>query len=259
MNIGFAIVGVLWEMVLFLPSVKAQTPEPVEITGRHITYQRIIPQAVSGRMPRGAQSSFWGTFTPADGEQTMALHLWNRQRNHFPDARHTTFYADVDFWQSTKKGWVRYSHSESRNQVLNQPSQTVEDTQTFTDANFYWVDANKTVPLVVLYQFFQWDYGPLGTKSYLSFADGWTKPFITQTLTEGGSNTGVERSWVIRNGIGVAVICHNDSVHDRIDTAGIRHSQIEEFQWNGKKFVPSLELEEKLKAQVSKAFPGWRR
>lgn len=164
--------------------LNAATPTATQVPQR-ISYRCDVPASVLKMMPRGAQSSFYGTFRFSPRGREHALHLFDlrpeRGVNAYNSRGRHAFVLDVferhgQNWRRVNRLSLNYRSSDSR---LNRFS-----------AELLWLDPLKRQQPVLHLRCYTTEglYGDAGNDVLLVFAKGLAQSAVGQSFWFGGSN-----------------------------------------------------------------------
>ena len=226
-------------------SVLAQEKEqsPVAMPSQDVVYSRFLPPLVKKRMPRRAQSCFFGFFRPAPNSKELALHLYNSHvsKELKPALTEGSYHFTVDLFEvgyTQRKKHKTYHFL--RTFALNYKGMPWPPNK--FGVRFYWLDSKQTVPLLVFNNFALGETSlAVGDKVSAVFVQSWMHaPHIQSFLYDDGAGSGA----VSTRGVEIARALDESGqvqivISDWSPPSGPTHNQY--YRWNGQKFVSSHE------------------
>ena len=223
---------------LTAPTPLVPTSSARQCTPVLIPYVRGLPKSIRGRMPRGAKSLFWGTFSPKVGFPLMAVHLFARYPQTEPvikdgDEQFPVLHCALDIFEQHRGRLVLVNHR----LIAFRP--TVWSWQSiWVRAKFFGIDSAKRQPLLV-FDFFTQEATPnAGEAVFISFPKGWRGGTGLQSFYFGPSGQDQIYYRMERASDGWLQITRDDgSMNIGPDAQGKDIHAILIFKWKQRRFV----------------------
>lgn len=179
MNRLLIVCGLLTVGIMRPCGAQEKLQKVVAVQPQTVGYISSLPSSVRKKMPRGAQTCFFGLFRPMPSARRFAVHLFNAHTRSAPKPTHEEDLPHhvVDLFEvrpSSRQGDINY-HFIHRFE-LN--SKEFPWSPTKYQVQFYWLNPQqKTQPLLVFNIFAIGEcYGAVGHKIVTVFNQGWLRP-----------------------------------------------------------------------------------
>jgi len=192
-----------------------------------IRYSRDVPQSVLKLMPRGAKSLFWGKFSPKKESGVMAIHLFNLKSD---EPRYNfTRALQLDLFRWQKRHWQK------ANSVPVQYPTDFSGTDKAVNAQFFWIDPQRKIPLLKLRVFDPNGFeGPIGDEVSVALPSGFVKSATVQSWQWGAMHSsgslGQTSDWSQRDEKGFLEVIFEEGFN------GTSERQKSVWHWRGGEF-----------------------